>query len=159
MIPILWADLFSETLISLFIITHCILSTFFFFYIDVISKRYATRAASQITGLVHTMPTFSLFIFMTWVGFAGLPFTIKFTLEVCIFSYLLNYSLILFSLTLVGMNIIGLIGFSRLIFNTLFGAPVLRDYIVLDLTKREIILCIFLTINLFAVNLATIICL
>lgn len=56
------------------------------------------------------------------------------------------------------MNLIGLIGFSKLLFNTLFGAPVLREYVVLDLTKREVALCAFLVTNLIFLNVATLLC-
>lgn len=80
-IPILFNDTASEIIVALFIATHCVLSSLLFFYIDVITKRFATRSTSQITGLIHNMPTFSMFVFLTWLGFSGLPYTVKFTLE------------------------------------------------------------------------------
>lgn len=156
-IPILLNDIYGENLVAIFVITHCILSSLLFFYIDIITKRYGTRATSQITGLTHTMPTFTAIMFLTWLGFSGLPFTIKFTLEIGIFNLLLNISPILFTLTIVGMNVIGLLGFSKNLFNTLFGAPILKDYIVYDLTKRELFIFIFLLTNLFIFNLITLI--
>lgn len=156
-LPILLNESYGELLVALFIVTHCILSSLLFFYIDVITKRYNTRVTSQITGLVHTMPTFSALMFITWLGFSGLPFTIKFTLEIGIFNLLFNVSTVLFILTIVGMNVIGLIGFSKNLFNTLFGAPVLRDYVVYDLTKRELFIFIFLLLNLYSLNLFTLI--
>lgn len=154
-IPILWNDLFGETLVALFIATHCLLSCIFFFFIDVISKRFSTRVSSQVTGLVHNMPTFTLVIFVSWILFAGLPFTIKFLLEVGIFSILLNYSGAIALVALVVMNICGLVGFTKNIFNALFGAPVITDYLVYDLTKRELGLYVFLITNLIVLNLAT----
>lgn len=156
-IPILWNDLFGETLVAVFIATHCLLSCIFFFFIDVISKRFATRVTSQITGLVHTMPSFTYLIFLSWILFAGLPFTVKFLLEVGIFSTLVNYNAILALIALFGMNVCGLVGFTKNIFNALFGAPVITDYIVYDLTKREVGLYLFLIINLVLLNLATLI--
>lgn len=156
-IPILLNDVYSENLVAVFIVTHCILSSLLFFYIDVITKRYGTRATAQITGLVHTMPTFTLVMFLTWLGFSGLPFTVKFTLEVGVFNLLLNISPTLFILIVIGMGVIGLLGFSKNLFNTFFGAPTLKDYIVYDLTKREIFIFIFLLTNLFIFNLITLI--
>ena len=53
------------------------------------------------------------------------------------------------------MNIIGIIGFSKNIFNALFGAPVVTDFIIYDLTKREAILFVFFLTNLIFLNLVT----
>lgn len=156
-IPILWNDLFGELIVSLFIMTHCLLSCIFFFYIDVISRRFSTRVASQITGLSHSMPSFSFIIFISWILFSGLPYTIKFLLEIGIFSTLFNYNFVLAVIILLGMNVIGLIGFSKNIFNSLFGAPVITDYIIYDLTKRELCLLIFFVSNLVLLNFMTLI--
>lgn len=151
-IPILFNDYLSELIISSFIVTHCVLSSLLFFYIDIITKRYNTRSTSQITGLVHNMPTFSFFMFLTWLGFSGLPYTIKFTLELNIFNTLMCYNTLLFLITIFSMNVIGLIGFSKNLFNTLFGAVVLKDYIVYDLTKRETFIFLLLLSNLITFN-------
>lgn len=154
-IPILFNDYTGEVLVALFIVTHCILSSLLFFYIDVITKRYNTRATTQITGLSHTMPTFSAMMFLVWLGFTGLPFTIKFTLELSIFTCLLNANALVFSLVILSMNVVGMIGFSKNLFNSMFGAPVLSDYIVLDLTKRELLFFLTLLTNLLALNSLT----
>jgi hypothetical protein len=55
------------------------------------------------------------------------------------------------------MNIIGLIGFSKAMFNVLFGAPILKDLIIMDLTKRELFLFIFLLLNLILLNILTLV--
>lgn len=151
-IPILWNDLFGELIVSLFIMTHCLLSCIFFFFIDVVSKRFNTRVTSQITGLIHVMPSFSLILFLSWILFSGLPYTIKFLLEISIFCILTSYNLVLTILILSVMNIIGLIGFTKALFNVIFGAPIITDYIIYDLTKREISLYIFFIINLILLN-------
>ena len=151
-IPILWNDVFGETLTALFITTHCLLSCIFFLYIDVISKRFNTRVTSQISGLSHTMPTFSFIIFISWILFSGLPYTVKFLLEVGIFSTLYLYNQLITILVLIIMNVVGLIGFSKNIFNTLFGAPVITDFIIYDLTKKEVTLYLFFIINLILLN-------
>lgn len=156
-IPILWNDQFGELLVATFISTHCLLSCIFFFFIDVISKRFNTRVSSQITGLVHIMPTFTLIIFISWILFSGLPYTIKFLLEIGIFSILYSNNFILAIFCLLIMNVVGIIGFTKNIFNSLFGSPVITDYIVYDLNKREFYLYIFLIINLILLNIITII--
>jgi hypothetical protein len=54
------------------------------------------------------------------------------------------------------MNIIGLIGFSKNIFNSLFGSLIIKDFIIYDLTKREFLLLSFMIINLIGLNFLTI---
>ena len=151
-IPVLFNDLSGEAIVSFFVVTHCILSSLLFFYIDVITKRFNTRATSQITGLVHLMPSFSALMFATWLGFSGLPYTIKFTLELWIFAGLLTTNAAVFAVLIISMNVIGLIGFSKHLFNSMFGAPVIHQTIVHDVTKRELAVFGFLLINLIFLN-------
>ena len=56
---------------------------------------------------------------------------------------------------LIGMNVIGMLGFSKNIFNAIFGSPIITDYIVYDLTRREALLYAFLISNLFGLNFVT----
>ena len=154
-IPILFNDVAGEVIVALFVATHCILSSLLFFYIDVVTKRFATRATSQITGLTHVMPTFGAIMFVTWLGFTGLPYTIKFTLELWIFTSLLTTNALVFIILIVSMNVIGLIGFSKHLFNSMFGAPVLAQAVVYDLNRRELSVFVFLLANLVLLNSVT----
>lgn len=154
-IPILFNDVAGEVIVALFVATHCILSSLLFFYIDVVTKRFATRATSQITGLTHVMPTFGAVMFATWLGFTGLPYTIKFTLELWIFTSLLTTNALVFIILIVSMNVIGLIGFSKHLFNSMFGAPIVAQAVVYDLTRRELSVFVFLLANLVLLNSVT----
>lgn len=53
------------------------------------------------------------------------------------------------------MNVIGLIGFTKNLFNALFGSPILTDYVTYDLIKRESMLLSFLILNLCLLNICT----
>lgn len=154
-IPILWNDAFSEIILALFIMTHCLLSSIFFLYIDIITKRYNTRVTTQINGLVHTMPLFTLCIFVSWVLFSGLPYTIKFLLELGIFNILYHHSNILCLVIIIAMNFIGILGFSKNIFNSLFGTPILSHIIAYDLTRKELYLFTFMIFCLVLLNFST----
>lgn len=74
-----------------------------------------------------------------------------------IFATLLSFNGLVAVIVIVGMNVIGMLGFSKNLFNALFGAPIITDYIVYDLTKREVILYVFLAVNLFVLNFLTLI--
>lgn len=153
-IPLLWNNEFSEFLVSFFIVTHCLLSSIFFFIIDTLLKRYSTRVTTKITGLVHTCPNLSICIFISILLFSGLPFTAKFLIEILIFSYTLNFDLFLTILLVFSANWVGLLGFSKNFFNILFGSPILF-YPVLDLSKKELFIFIFFYAVLFYINFIT----
>lgn len=53
------------------------------------------------------------------------------------------------------MNVIGLIGFSKHLFNSMFGAPILAQAVVYDLNRRELSVFVFLLANLVLLNSVT----
>lgn len=150
-IPILWNNEQSEFLVSFFIITHSLLSSLFFFIIDTLLKRYSTRTTTKLTGLVHVCPKLTTFIVIAILLFSGLPFTSKFFIELMVFSYVLNYDFFITLLVIFVANWLGIIGFSKNFFNVLFGSPILF-YPVLDLSKREITIFVFIITSLFLLS-------
>lgn len=154
-IPLLWNNEYSEFLVSFFIITHCLLSSLFFFIIDTLLKRYSTRVSTKLTGLVHTCPLLTTCIIVSIILFSGLPFTAKFFIEIMIFSYTVNYDFVATIIIIFIANWVGLLGFSKNFFNILFGSPILF-YPVMDLSRREFFIFIFFFCNLFLVNTLTI---
>ena len=142
-IPLALNSSYSEFILGLFIITHCVLSSLFFFIIDCLIKRFNTRSSIKLTGLVHITPIFGIFLFISIIFFSGLPFTAKFLCEIVIFNNLLIFNSNIFLLIFISANFIGLIGFSKNFFNILFGNSIINN-IVYDLTKKEIFIFIFL---------------
>jgi len=153
-LPILWNNELSEIITSIFIIVHCLLSTLFFFITDILIKRFNTRIVTQITGLIHTMPTFSCFFFLSLIFFLGLPFTSKFFIEIFIFNLIITKQLKFFIFLLLVMNWFAVIGFSKNVFNMLFGQTISKK-IVYDLNKKEIFLFIFILFLLLIVTFLT----
>lgn len=150
-IPLLWNNEFTEILVAIFIIVHCLLSSLFFFIIDILLKRFNTRIVSKISGLLHIMPLFTFFIFISLILFCGLPFTSKFYIEILIFNLLIHHNINIFIIIFFIANWVGIIGFSKNIFNILFGAPISNN-IVYDLTKKELLIFIFIINLLFFIT-------
>lgn len=150
-LPLFWMNETSELLVSLFILTHCLLSTLLFFTVDILIKRFHTRIVTNITGIIQVMPLFGLCMIITLLLFTGLPFTIKFFLEINIFNLLLNFNIELTILIIFIANWIGLLGFSKIWFNLLFGRPQFNG-IVYDLTIRELIIYIISFLILIFIN-------
>jgi NADH:ubiquinone oxidoreductase subunit 4 (subunit M) len=77
------------------------------------------------------------------VLYAGLPGTIKFSCEFFIFSTLLENSWLSCIFLMFIVNVLGLIGFSKVWFNIIFGLPnITMNKRGLDLSWKEVyILC------------------
>ena len=149
-LPLFWNNDSTELLVSLFIITHCLLSTLLFFSVDILIKRFHTRTVTNIQGIIQVMPIFGMCMLITLLLFTGLPFTIKFFLEISIFNFLINMNLELTLLIIFVANWIGLLGFSKIWFNLLFGKP--NNQLVYDLTVREFIIYFISFIILIFIN-------
>jgi len=75
---------------SLFILAHTILSTIFFLLSDSLYKRFGSRSTVSVRGLLQVNPLFGYMLFICCLFFAGLPFTLKFIVEVYIFVQLIS---------------------------------------------------------------------
>jgi NADH:ubiquinone oxidoreductase subunit 4 (subunit M) len=92
---------------------HAFLSATMFYIVDCIQKRYHTRVISEISGIFHITPNLGFVIIVMQILYSGLPGTLKFLAEICIFSGLINSAFILTCLLLFIANFLGLIGFSK----------------------------------------------
>ena len=84
-----------------------------FYIVDCIYRRYHTRSIVEINGILHLNPNLAISILFMIIFFAGLPGTLKFTVEFYIFSSLSTISPIITIVVIVAANILGLIGFSK----------------------------------------------
>ena len=139
-------------------ITHSLLSSLMFFTVDCIQKRYKSRLVSEISGMLHTTPNLGICILIMVVLYSGLPGTLKFISELYIYSGLLEVAPFTCVVLLFGSNFLGLVGFSKCWFNTVFGLNLkVQTQPAIDLNLKEILiisLCVvlsFLFVGLFNV--------
>ena len=136
-----FGDLFLKEIGFFFSLTHAFLSALMFFIVDCLYRRFHSRSILQINGIVSFLPNLSVTIFLMCIFFAGLPGTLKFSVEFCLFNNLLDFSFCLTTITIIVANCLGLIGFSKNWFNVLFGIRKnLFIYIQSDLSKKEILI-------------------
>nr|YP_004841747.1 NADH dehydrogenase subunit 4 [Ichthyophthirius multifiliis]AEL89289.1 NADH dehydrogenase subunit 4 [Ichthyophthirius multifiliis] len=106
----------------IFIITHALLSCLMFFLVDCIYRRFNSRSIVELNGLIHILPNLSITIILMIVFFSGLPGTLKFISEFSLFSNFINIIPFTSLLLIFISNVLGLIGFSKVWFNSLFGS-------------------------------------
>jgi NADH:ubiquinone oxidoreductase subunit 4 (subunit M) len=92
-----------------------------FYLVDCIYRRFHTRSLVEINGILHITPNLGVSILFMIIFFAGLPGTLKFTIEFYIFSAFFMISPFLTFLLMLIANVFGLIGFSKCWFNCVFG--------------------------------------
>lgn len=139
-----WGD--SSIIVAgiIFTATHAFLSCLMFYLVDCVYRRFHTRSLVEINGILHVTPNLGISILFMTIFFAGLPGTIKFISEFYIFSSFLEISPFMCILLMLIANVIGLIGFSKVWFNLVFGGfTKYTKYLPMDLSFREIyIICI-----------------
>ncbi len=134
----------------IFVITHAFLSAYMFFLVDCVYKRFSSRSIIAVSGILNLCPFLGIFTIIKIIFFSALPGTIKFNVEFCLFSGLLEYSIFSTFFVMFVSNVLGLIGYSKVWFNSLFGLnEKKKSYNVLDLSFKEIFLCFFFIFFLF----------
>jgi len=93
----------SLVYVSLFTLTHAILSTIFFFLVDLLYKRFKSRSIYNIFGVFSFYPILTFIIIFSCLSFNAFPLSLKFMLEIFLFSvfFELNFFIIFFVLFII----------------------------------------------------------
>lgn len=123
----------------IFVVIHGLLSAYMFFLVDIIQRRYRTRNMAAITGINLISPQLTKHIWFLVLVFSGFPLTAKFVVEWNFFCLLSNYGFILFLIVTFGVNVCGVIFFSKIFFTLLYGTPKnIVEPMTVDIQKREL---------------------
>ena len=136
-----WGDSYGIIGGFLLCLTHSFLSPLMFFLVDCVQKRYKSRLITEVSGVISRTPNLGISIIFMIVIYSGIPFSLKFLSELYIFSGLLETAPISFFFLIFSANFIGLIGFSKVWFNLIFGYnPKLDKYTIVDLNVKEFLI-------------------
>ena len=123
----------------IFSVTHALLSSIFFFLVDTVSRRFYTRNIVEINGILHLAPNLGVVIIISCIFYSGLPGTLKFISELYIFAGLLDITPLSTIIVLFVANFFGLLGFSKVWFNVVFGmTSINKNYMINDLSYKEL---------------------
>ena len=120
-----------------FIILHGLLSMFMFFLVDVLQRRLGTRNIAKISGLVSVYPELVLAIWLQIFFYVGFPLTIKFAIELQIIQILMEEFSILACPIILGINVIGALGFCKVYFSMIYGSVSINVVNIKPLTSKE----------------------
>jgi NADH-quinone oxidoreductase subunit M len=152
-----WGDTSAILGGILFSATHGALSALMFFIVDCLQRRFNSRSVTEISGVLQLTPTLGISIIIMCVLYAGLPGTLKFTCEFYIFCGLFELTPVLTLVLFFIANVLGLIGFSKCWFDSVFGMNLKNHKLApLDLNLKELYIIytsiIFLFVFVFFTN-------
>jgi formate hydrogenlyase subunit 3/multisubunit Na+/H+ antiporter MnhD subunit len=105
---------FNLNIIFLFTIVHTLLSSLFFFLVDIIYKRYNSRLVFNIKGLFKNNLNLSTNILFSLLVYNGFPISIKFLVELYFLINLFNTNYFFIFLVLNILNFFSILGFSKI---------------------------------------------
>jgi len=110
-----------------------------FFIVDCLQRRFNSRSVVEISGVLQITPVLGISIITMCVLYAGLPGTLKFTCEFYIFCGLFELTPVITLLLFFIANVLGLVGFSKCWFDTVFGMNLKNHKLApLDLNIKEL---------------------
>ena len=112
-----------------FILTHTLLSTIFFFIVDLLYKRFNTRLTYNIKGLFKSQIGLTIHIIFAVLLYNGFPISLKFIVEVLFLLNFMNINFVMFIFIIFICNFFGSIGFVKVWFNIIFGDLIFKKNI------------------------------
>lgn len=136
LIIFLFNNYFNFIYFLYFIIFHTMISGVFFYIVDCIYRRYNSRINYNISGLININPLLSTIIVLFIFIFIGIPFTIKFYIELFFLKILFNLNLIFFFNFIFFAQYISIIFFFKSFITINFGS--LKNVKIISLSKKEL---------------------
>lgn len=134
---ILFKQIFLTHTCILFIILHGLMSSYMFYIVDMLQRRFKTRALIYIKGLHLLLPKMTKHIWFLILLFSGFPLTAKFFIEWSLISLMLetNYSILIYIILFV--NFAGAIFFCKIMFTIIYGIQEEEDLEFVETQKKE----------------------
>ena len=123
----------------IFIVLHGLMSSYMFYIVDILQRRFKTRSLFYIKGLNLLFPEITKYIWYLILLFSGFPLTVKFFLEWSIVSLLIESNKFILLIILFFLNFLGVIFFCKVLFNIIYGSPNIEkgELDICDIQKKE----------------------
>ena len=125
---LLWKPLQSFTYVFSFCFAHAFLSGLMFFLVDLVYTRTKTRSVDLISGLVVFFPNLSKITWIMLFIFWGLPFTIKFFIELWVLLGVFQTNSITFFLLILTVLAFANIFVTKVWIHLLYGSPLKKNF-------------------------------
>lgn len=134
---LIFKQIFLTHTCVLFIVLHGLMSSYMFYIVDMLQRRFKTRALIYIKGLHLLLPKMTKHIWFLILLFSGFPLTAKFFIEWNLISLMVetNYSTLIYVILFV--NFAGAIFFCKIMFSIIYGVQEEKDLEFIETQKKE----------------------
>ena len=138
---IVFDSFFSRLALVYFCFFHTLISGLFFYINDMIYKRFGTRHINNVSGLINTQPLLASILVTSLFLFIGLPFTIKFYIEIQLLYRILSINLFFGYIFIFMVQYASIVFFFKNTIVMVFGP--IQNNKKLDVSKKELSVVIF----------------
>lgn len=125
---LMWKPVQSFFYIFIFCFSHALLSGLMFFLVEVVYARTQTRNVDLISGLSVFFPTITKFVWMFLFVFWGLPFTLKFFIELWVLISFFNSGSLFLFLFILFILFFSNVFVTKTWLQIVYGSPSLKIY-------------------------------
>lgn len=134
---LIFKQIFLTHTCILFIVLHGLMSSYMFYIVDMLQRRFKTRALIYIKGLHLLLPKMTKHIWFLILLFSGFPLTAKFFIEWSLISLMVEtqYSTLIYIILFV--NFLGAIFFCKVMFTIIYGTQEEENLEFVETQKKE----------------------
>lgn len=134
---LIFKQMFLTHTCILFIILHGLMSSYMFYIVDMLQRRFKTRALQYIKGLNIYLPKLTKHIWFLILLFSGFPLTAKFFIEWSLIALMVETQFISLLFIIFFVNFLGAIFFCKTMFTIIYGIPEEKDEIIFVETQKK----------------------
>lgn len=143
---IIFKQMFLTHTCILFIILHGLMSSYMFYIVDMLQRRFKTRSLLYIKGLHLILPKMTKHIWFLILLFSGFPLTAKFFIEWNLIALMVETNFLILIYVILFVNFAGAIFFCKVLFTIIYGVQEDKDFSFIETQKKEYGLLNFLSI-------------
>ncbi len=143
---LIFKQIFLMHICTLFLLLHGIMSTYMFYIVDMLYRRFKTRGLVYIKGLHLLLPKLTKHFWFLILLFSGFPLTAKFLIEWGLISLMTNTSFGPLVYIILIVNFLGSILFCKIMFSIIYGVQEDKDFEFIETQKKEYSILNFLVL-------------
>lgn len=143
---IIFKQMFLTHTCILFIILHGLMSSYMFYIVDMLQRRFKTRSLLYIKGLHLILPKMTKHIWFLILLFSGFPLTAKFFIEWNLIALMIETNFLILIYVILFVNFAGSIFFCKILFTIIYGVQEDKNFSFIETQKKEYGLLNFLSV-------------
>ena len=141
---LIFKQMFISNVCILFLVLHGLMSSYMFFIVDILQRRFKTRSLQYIKGLNILLPRLTKHIWFLILLFSGFPLTAKFIIEWHLINLMIETQAATLIYIILFINFLGAVFFCKTMFTIIYGIQEDKDIEFIEHQKKEYILLNFL---------------